>query len=134
MLGTKGRPVEHAFNNDFIATYYRRCGGLDGRVHTIDVYRRNKQLVARFPFDSWVSNLDEPPEPLAPSAWFLNEICYALTPRQRQVFLTCLETPSYSEAARRLGISHAGVIDFLKRMSSRNEFVRTFQETRQRHL
>jgi DNA-binding CsgD family transcriptional regulator len=125
----------HEQNSDFSATYYRRCRGLDGGVHAVDVYRRNRQVVARFPFEVWVSNLDASPEPLAPSPRFLNKICHDLTPRQRRVFLTCLETPSYSEAARRLGISHVAVIDFLKRMSSRNEFVRTFQETRQRqHL
>jgi len=124
--------VEHAFNNDFSATYYRRFCGLDGGVHSVDVYRRNKQLVARLPLDSWVSDIDEIPELPAPSARFLNRICYALTPRQRQVFLTCLETPSYSEAARRLGISHPAVLDFLKRMSAKNIFVRAFRQTRQR--
>jgi hypothetical protein len=127
--------VERAFNNDFSAVYFRRCCGLDGGVHAVDVYRRNKQLAARFPPDSLSFEVDQRPGPPAPSAWFLDEICYDLTPRQRQVFLTCLETPTYSEAARRLGISHVAVIDSLKRMSSRNEFVRKFQETRQRqHL
>ena len=127
--------MEHELNNDFSAIYYRRCCGLDGGVHAVDVYRRNKQLVARFPLQVWNSNPNESPDASAPSTRFLERICYDLTPRQRQVFLTCLETPSYSEAGRQLGISHAAVIDFLERMSARNTFVRTFRETRQRqHL
>ena len=63
---------------------------------------------------------------------FLDWICYDLTPRQREVFLMCLQTPSYAEAARRLGIRHTAILDFLQRMSARNDYVWAFRETRKR--
>lgn len=125
-------PVEYESSNEFSAARWRRYCGLDGRVHDVEVYRWNRQLVARLPLHFCLPIFDEPPEPLAPSAEFLNKICYELTARQRQVFLTCLETPSYSEAGRRLEISHVAIGDFLKRMSVRNHYVRAFRETRQR--
>jgi DNA-directed RNA polymerase specialized sigma24 family protein len=117
---------------DFEATYFRRCAGLDGRIHDVDVFHQNRQLVARFSPELWIPAADESPEADEPSADFLDGLCSGLTVRQREVFLMCLETPSYAEAGRRLGISHVAVIDHLKRMSSRNRYVRAFRENRQR--
>lgn len=118
---------------DYSAIYYRRCCAIDGKISEVATCRRNRRLVPLFSSEIDLPDSVVPSQESAqPSPALLDRICYALTARQREVFLTCTETPSYSEAGRRLGISHAAVIDFLKRMSARNDFVRRFRETRQR--
>jgi hypothetical protein len=39
------------------------------------------------------------------------------------VFLTVADSPSLKEAARRCGVSHPAIHDFLRRMAARNDYV-----------
>jgi DNA-binding CsgD family transcriptional regulator len=106
---------------------FQCCCTLDGRIEPVQVGARGRQpfpLFGREFFD-----LGVPYDPVAdePSEEFLSELCYGLTPRQRVVFLTRLDSPSSAEAARRLGITRPGVSDHFRRMSKRNVFAQAFR-------
>ena len=113
--------------------YYRRCCTLNGEIHSVAIGRRNGEPVPLFSGEVLAPEVRRAQRRDVPSTAFLDSICHDLTARQREVFLTCLATPSYSEAARRLGIRHEAVMDFLTRMTSRNGFVRAFRENRRQN-
>ena len=112
--------------------YYQRCCAIDGEIHSVAIGRRNREPVPLFSEELLTPEVRRY-ERTVPSAAFLDSICHDLTARQREVFLTCLDSPSYSEAARRLGISHEAVLDYLTRMATRNGFVRAFREHRRQN-
>ena len=109
-------------------TYFRCCRTLDGRLEPIDTARRNGRSIPLFAANILEPRLSEGCQSDEPSLEFLDEICYALTERQRQVWLTRLDSPSAAEAARRLGITHPAVLDFIDRMAARNVYVRHWRD------
>lgn len=114
--------------------YFQCCRDINGRLVPVDRGRRNRRLVPLFG-PSWIETSENSPDPFDSDEYLelVHEICYNLTPRQREVFLTLTDAPSISEAARRCKVSPPAIHDLLRRMANRNEYVAIWRARHKQH-
>ena len=109
-------------------TYYRYCRGQDGKLHPVDIAKRNGRPVPLFPRSAFepeqaIERDDLRPEYLET----VDVVTYDLTELQRKTFLKLtIDGLSIMDVAKGEQVTRAAIYARIKAMIRRNVFVRAW--------